>query len=601
MPLRDDLLNALAGDRPGGVDLRYDPVYDKIKEARREDDDAPQGEWATERKTADWPQVIKLASEALATKSKDLQLAAWLTEATLRREGFAGLRGGLELIDGLLEQHWDHLFPEIDDGDAEMRVAPLEWIGLKLDLPVRMAAIDRAGHSSIAFKESRLVPTEAAASENEDQGAARQHAIANGRTTPEEIDSGFNATPKPWFKALVADLDGSLAALEKLDSLSQDKFGDIAPNYSRLREALEEVQRIANQQLKRKLEIEPDPVDATADDASSGVAAVADAAPLAGGQRGGPIAAEPVSRDDAAARIIGAARYLRLNDPYNPAAYLMLRGFRWGELRNGGGGNPDPKLLEAPPTNVRTNLKGLLLDAKWPQLLEACEIVMGTPQGRGWLDLQRYVLTACESLGSEYFAVATAMQGALRSLLADLPGLIDMTLMDDTPTANAETRTWLLSQILTHGDSPSASSAQATPDFAFHDGNGDSHGRDPMTLAMAEVRAGRADRAIALLMREASREKTSRGRFLLQAQLARVMVDAGHEAVAMPILEQLISSIESHKLEEWEAGELVAAPMALMYRVLQKNESDPGTAQSLYLRICRLDPIQAISFTHQQS
>jgi len=308
-----------------------------------------------------------------------------------------------------------------------------------------------------------------------------------------------------------------------------------------------------------------------------------------------------VSRDDAAARIIGAARYLRLNDPYNPAAYLMLRGFRWGELRNGGAGNPDPKLLEAPPTNVRTNLKGLLLDAKWSQLLEACETVMGTPQGRGWLDLQRYALTACESLGSEYFAVANALQGALRSLLTDLPGLIDMTLMDDMPTANAETKTWLRSQILARAESSPAASSEPAADFGFHDGNGDSHGRDPLTLAMAEVRAGRADRAIALLMREASREKTSRGRFLIQAQLARVMVDAGHEAVAMPILEQLISSIESHKLEEWEAGELVAAPMALMYRVLQKNESDPGTAQSLYLRICRLDPIQAISFTHQQS
>jgi type VI secretion system protein ImpA len=120
--------------------------------------------------------------------------------------------------------------------------------------------------------------------------------------------------------------------------------------------------------------------------------------------------------------------------------------------------------------------------------------------------------------------------------------------------------------------------------------------RDPFSLANAEVRAGRADRAIALLMREASREKTSRGRFMMQAQLAKIMVDAGHENVAMPILEQLIADIESHKLEEWEAGEVVAAPMALLYRVLEKTDGDSSTRQSLYLRICRLDPIQAISF-----
>ena len=100
MPLRDDLLNPIPGENPSGANLRYAPVYDKIKEARREDDDAPQGEWARERKVADWKQVIKLAGEALATKSKDLQLAAWLTEAMLRTEGFAGSAGRAETLTG---------------------------------------------------------------------------------------------------------------------------------------------------------------------------------------------------------------------------------------------------------------------------------------------------------------------------------------------------------------------------------------------------------------------------------------------------------------------------------------------------------------------
>jgi len=45
MPLRDDLLAPIPGAKPSGENLRYAPVYDKIKEARREDDDAPQGEW----------------------------------------------------------------------------------------------------------------------------------------------------------------------------------------------------------------------------------------------------------------------------------------------------------------------------------------------------------------------------------------------------------------------------------------------------------------------------------------------------------------------------------------------------------------------------
>ncbi len=151
---------------------------------------------------------------------------------------------------------------------------------------------------------------------------------------------------------------------------------------------------------------------------------------------------EPASAEDAAGRIAVAARFLRRADPRNPAPYLLLRGFRWGELR-AHGRDLDPRLLVAPPTHLRAHLKGLLLDAKWPELLDAAEEVMAAPFGRGWLDLQRYELTACEQLGTEYEYVGNAIRAALGALLADLPRLPELTLMDDTPTANVETRAWL--------------------------------------------------------------------------------------------------------------------------------------------------------------
>jgi type VI secretion system protein ImpA len=591
MALRDELLEPIAGDNPGGADVRYDPIFDKIKEARREDDDIPQGEWATTRKTAEWPVVIKLAREALSKKSKDLQIAAWLTEALLKTEGFAGLRDGFDLMTAMLERFWDHLYPEIDDGDAEMRAAPLEWVALKLDGPVRLSAIDRNGHTLLQYKESRLIPTEAQTVENPEKLPAREAAIADGKTTPEDIDAGFGATPKAWYRTLVADVQASIEALDALDSVATDKFADVAPSFSKLKEALEEFLRTANGQLKRKLEVDPDPIEvateepAAAEGASESAAAVSSAtgAPRA-------LAAEPTSTDDAAARVMSAAKYLRRASPFNPAPYLMVRGYRWGELR--ASRTLDPKLLEAPPTVVRTTLKGLLLDSRWSDLLEAAEGVMATPQGRGWLDLQRYAVTAAEALGSDYDAVASAMRGALRSLLLDLPRLLDMTLMDDTPTANSETRAWL--RDLMKGAAPADGEGSAL-DLPIDDD--EPRSRDPIALANSEVRAGRADRAIALLMKESGREKTKRGRFLMQAQLARIMVDAGHYPVAMPILEQLIADIEAYRLEEWETGETVAAPMALMYTCLEKLDGDSSLRQNLYLRICRLDPIQAISFS----
>ena len=102
MPLRDDLLAPIAGPNPSGKNLKYDRVFDEIKESRREDVDVNQGEWKTALKTADWGKVVKAAGEALAKRSKDLQLAAWLIDALVRREGFAVLAPSFVL----LETYW---------------------------------------------------------------------------------------------------------------------------------------------------------------------------------------------------------------------------------------------------------------------------------------------------------------------------------------------------------------------------------------------------------------------------------------------------------------------------------------------------------------
>ncbi|MCX6627981.1 MAG: type VI secretion system protein TssA, partial [Candidatus Solibacter sp.] len=199
MPLRNDLLNPIAGENPSGPNLKYAPVCDKIKEARREDDDAAQGDWKVERKLADWPTVIKLAGETLAAKTKDLQVAAWLTEALAKTQGVGGLRDGLDLLKALIEGFWDTLYPEIEDGDLELRAGPLEWVGGRLDRAVRGAPLTRAGHSWLVYKESRKVPTETEAGESSPKAEARAAAVAEGKLTPEEFDKSFESSPKAYY------------------------------------------------------------------------------------------------------------------------------------------------------------------------------------------------------------------------------------------------------------------------------------------------------------------------------------------------------------------------------------------------------------------
>jgi hypothetical protein len=117
-------------------------------------------------------------------------------------------------------------------------------------------------------------------------------------------------------------------------------------------------------------------------------------------------------------------------------------------------------------------------------------------------------------------------------------------------------------------------------------------------IASAEVRAGRPARAGEMLMAAASRGRSRRDRFIRRTSVARIMVEAGLFPVAIPMLEQLLAEIDEFKLEDWEAGAVVATPMSLLWRCYDRTDQHDAR-EPLYLRICQLDPVQAIALTPQ--
>ena len=112
----------------------------------------------------------------------------------------------------------------------------------------------------------------------------------------------------------------------------------------------------------------------------------------------------------------------------------------FGELRSAGS-ELDANLLEAPATEIRQSLKKAANDGDWARVIEIAETAMGLPCGRGWLDLQRYVYRAAYELS--YYQIQAAIRSELNALLADYPSLRQASLLDDTPSANAETQSWL--------------------------------------------------------------------------------------------------------------------------------------------------------------
>jgi type VI secretion system protein ImpA len=102
--------------------------------------------------------------------------------------------------------------------------------------------------------------------------------------------------------------------------------------------------------------------------------------------------------------------------------------------------------------------------------------------------------------------------------------------------------------------------------------------------------------AVCPSLRELGQEPSGRGRFLRKSQLAQLCVATGHQPIAFPILQDMASEIERRKLEDWETAEMVAHPLALLYKCLN-SDAAPEDRQKLYSWICRLDPLQALNIT----
>ncbi len=223
------------------------------------------------------------------------------------------------------------------------------------------------------------------------------------------------------------------------------KFSGDAPSFGPLRTALTEVSRDTQALLKKKLEKDPDPIEVSPEAAEESAEGMEQDSAAAGDGAGKGIdlaqfaGGEIKSSDQAVLHALAAAQFLRRKIPASPVPYLLLRALRWGEVR--ASGDIMTTELPAPSSDVRVKLRASAAGKNWNNVLETAETAMGSAVGRGWLDLQRYSIRACDELG--YAGAAKALRSELKAFLLDFPQLPAATLTDDTGTANPETLAWL--------------------------------------------------------------------------------------------------------------------------------------------------------------
>lgn len=330
----DALLKPISDDSPTGESVRYSGVYDEINEARREDDDMAQGEWKTDRKVADYRAVIAAAIPVLEKESKDLQVAAWLSEALVNEHGFVGLRDSLKLLSGLQEKFWEGLFPEIDEGDMEGRANALEWMDQKAAFAIKRAPITQGnGPGYFGWEDSKTFvfpenPEQLSVEEQQKLANLRAQAEKEGRTSAEQWEKAVAQSRRAFYEVLEFTIQECLEEFKALNLIIEKTFDmNQAPGLREVAVSLEQIKSQTDKLLEQKRQEEPDPEDEEAEEGSGDEGST-------GTSGGGARSASGSINDrkDALKRLAQLASFFRKTEPHSPVSYLINRAVKWGNM-----------------------------------------------------------------------------------------------------------------------------------------------------------------------------------------------------------------------------------------------------------------------------
>lgn len=363
----DSLLSPLPGDNASGVDLRSDispeSVYQAIKLARRRAGDAERLLAKEDPNAGDpareWAVVLDKGTKVLASQSKDLEIAAWLVEALLRRHGFAGLRDGLKLCRELSEKYWDTIYPLPSDDEGLLpRVGKLRGLNGEdqpgtLIQPIRSASWFMGESGPVTWI------THSQAQELEKLDPEKRQAQADSGVMTMDLFGRLARASVPEIVQSCEDLREALAELETYSRLLDEKCGgnsEIAPQTGFIREALNDCLST----LEPLCPVAETPASDTAGSgasstgASGGASATASGSAPIGNSGGGVM-----TRERAFALMLELSVYFKKNEPHSPLGWTLEHWVKLGRMDL-------PQLLAALPMSDDATRKTLATFAGVP-------------------------------------------------------------------------------------------------------------------------------------------------------------------------------------------------------------------------------------------
>jgi len=270
--------------------------------------------------------------------------------------------------------------------------------------------------------------------------------------------------------------------------------------------------------------------------------------------------------------LLKAAQVLREADWKDPLPYRLARLALWGWLLE----------IPSPP--------GSGIDADFAALMEQrlskrdyagvlAEVESRLPGDPYWLDLHLLASRAMEGLGFEYDPARKRVCEEVGAFARRFPALLELRFESEAPLASAATRIWIQNELLVR--------STETGDAEF-----DKKLQDARALAARS----KFTEAVCLLNHQVQTAGSRRERFLWRLHLARMCMESGKTALALPVLESLDAEAQRIMLDDWEPT-LCAEMLKLHCQCLRTvgDEASAEKSKKLYARLSSLDLSEALS------
>lgn len=278
------------------------------------------------------------------------------------------------------------------------------------------------------------------------------------------------------------------------------------------------------------------------------------------------------------------------------AAYRLLRCVRWDTLTEVPPHEASGKTrLVAPRAELRAQLRRLLLQKQWPELLDRIERAFAEGANHFWIDLQYYAFTAQDQAGGGYAPVRDLLATDCALMLERLPGLEQLAFADGTPFADDTTLEW----IARHATVRDIERGEAVAPVALASASTDWAETEAQAADLAAQQS--LDTAFAWLQSLPAPDG-ERDRFIRQLVMARVAARADRPDTALHLLSALEAAFARFQLAAWEPTLVFEARQQLLRllkaRMTRKDADKAAIAQridTLTADLIALDPARAVA------